>query len=41
MYKVGDIILYGSTGVCTVEGVEEKLLRGEKTPQLFYSLNFW
>ncbi len=38
MYKVGDMILYGRTGVCTVEGVEEKLLRGEKTPQLFYSL---
>lgn len=38
MYKAGDMILYGRTGVCIVEAVEEKLLRGEKEPQLFYSL---
>lgn len=38
MYKVGEKILYGRTGVCIVESIDEKLLRGESEPQFFYSL---
>ncbi len=38
MYKVGDMILYGRTGVCIVEEIQEKLLKGEREPQKFYSL---
>lgn len=38
MYSVGDLILYGRTGVCRVEEISERLLSGEKTPRLFYTL---
>jgi len=38
MYKVGDMILYGRTGVCVVEEIQEKLLKGEREPQSFYCL---
>lgn len=38
MYKAGEMILYGRTGVCIVEEVTEKLLKGEREPQFFYSL---
>lgn len=38
MYSIGELILYGRTGVCRVSGITEKRLPGEKTPQLFYTL---
>lgn len=38
MYKVGEKILYGRTGVCIVEDITEKRLRGEREPQFFYTL---
>lgn len=36
MYSVGELIIYGRTGVCRVEEITEKLLQGEKA--LFYTL---
>ncbi len=38
MFGVGELVLYGRTGVCRVAEIVEKTLPGEKTPQLFYNL---
>ena len=38
MYKPGDRILYGRTGVCTVEEIVERVPNGGREPRLFYSL---
>ena len=38
MFEVGELVLYGRTGVCRVAEIVEKTLPGEKTPQLFYNL---
>lgn len=38
MFAVGELVLYGRTGVCRVAEIVEKTLPGEKTPQLFYNL---
>lgn len=38
MYRVGDLILYGKTGICRVEGFEEKSLSHGEAPSLYYIL---
>ena len=38
LYAIGDLVLYGRTGVCEVEGIFEETLRGENAPRRFYSL---
>ena len=38
MYKCGDLLMYGRTGVCVVEDISEKTLKGEKEGRLFYTL---
>ncbi len=38
MYKLGDLIIYGRTGVCMVEDICSKRLSGEKEERLFYTL---
>lgn len=37
MYEVGDLILYGRTGVCRVEAINEVSARGGE-PSLYYTL---
>ena len=32
MYKVGELIFYGGTGVCRVEGIEERREKGVSRP---------
>lgn len=36
MYKIGEKIIYGKTGVCVVESIEEKTVPGGKRP--YYTL---
>lgn len=38
MYQVGDLILYGSTGVCKVADITTQELAGKDKKQLFYVL---
>ncbi|MBR1660625.1 MAG: hypothetical protein IJ705_09935 [Oscillospiraceae bacterium] len=38
MYAVGDLILYGRTGVCRVEEIDEPAPRGEEAARRFYRL---
>ena len=38
MYQVGDLILYGSTGVCKVADITTQELSGKDEKQLFYVL---
>lgn len=38
MFEVGELVLYGRTGVCRVAEIVDKTLPGEKTPQPFYTL---
>ncbi len=38
MYELGDLIIYGRTGVCVVEDICSKRLSGEKEDRLFYTL---
>ena len=38
MYSVGDLILYGRTGVCRVEGIDELASREAMEPERFYVL---
>lgn len=38
MYQVGDLILYGNTGVCKIEDITTKELPGTVRGQLFYKL---
>lgn len=38
MYQSGQLILYGKTGVCRVEGTVSRTIPGEKTARPFYSL---
>lgn len=38
MYRIGERILYGRTGVCLVEDIVGKRLSGEKEDRLFYTL---
>ena len=38
MYGIGDLILYGRTGVCKVEEIVEETPKGESIPRQFYSL---
>lgn len=38
MYQIGDMIHYGSTGVCRVENIKTQNLPGVKKDQLFYIL---
>ena len=39
MYKIGDLILYGSTGVCRVADIKKRSFNSEKkTEQLYYVL---
>jgi len=38
VYKIGEKILYGRTGVCVVEEIVSKRLSGEKEDRLFYTL---
>lgn len=38
MYSIGQLVLYGRTGVCRVEEICERVLPGDKTPHSFYTL---
>ena len=39
MYRIGDLILYGRTGVCRVEEINEEEVRGaDEEPRQFYTL---
>ncbi len=38
MFKVGDLVLYGTTGVCRVNEIKEKDLTGKGKTQLYYHL---
>ena len=38
MFKVGDLVLYGTTGVCRVSEIKEKDLTGKGKTQLYYHL---
>lgn len=38
MYEVGELILYGRTGVCRVEAINSVKLRGQPEEQLYYTL---
>jgi len=38
MYKIGEQIVYGSTGICTVLEIAPSKLRGSDPERLFYSL---
>ena len=38
VYAVGDLVMYGRTGVCKVEEIIEETYRGETEPRRFYSL---
>ena len=38
MYGIGDLILYGRTGVCKVEEIIEETPKGADGPRQFYSL---
>ena len=38
MYAIGDLILYGRTGVCRVEEIGEDTPRGSDGPQKYYTL---
>ena len=37
MYNVGDLVIYGNTGVCTVTAITEQSM-GEKESRLYYEL---
>ena len=37
MFKVDDVIVYGTQGVCRIEGMEEKTVGGTKRTTLFSS----
>lgn len=39
MYENGDLVVYGSTGVCRVEGVVKPYSHGADRDRLFYQLN--
>ena len=38
MYKVGDLIIYGSTGVCRIADITARNSKGVEQEQLFYVL---
>ncbi|MGN1002396.1 MAG: CarD family transcriptional regulator [Oscillospiraceae bacterium] len=38
MYQIGELILYGRTGVCRVEAINSVKLRGQAGEQLYYTL---
>ncbi|HBN86196.1 MAG TPA: CarD family transcriptional regulator, partial [Clostridiales bacterium] len=38
MYQVGDLIIYGNTGVCKVMEITTRALDGKHKEQLFYVL---
>ena len=38
MYEIGELIHYGSTGVCRVEDIKSRKFPGEKKGQLYYIL---
>lgn len=38
MYQIGDLILYGRTGVCRVEEIRDVSLQGVAEPQKYYAL---
>ena len=38
MYRIGDLIFYGRTGVCRVEEINEERVRGADKPRQFYTL---
>ena len=38
MYQIGDIIVYGGTGVCRVENVESQKTKGSEGPRQYYLL---
>lgn len=38
MYAVGDLIIYGSTGVCEIEKIESKAMPGSGESQLYYTI---
>ncbi len=38
MYQTGQLIVYGKTGVCRVEGTVSQTVPGEKAPRLYYTL---
>ena len=38
MYQIGDVVMYGMTGACRVEGITEQSLPGTTNEQLYYTL---
>jgi len=38
MYAVGDLIIYGNTGVCEIEKIESKAMPGSGESQLYYTI---
>ena len=38
MFQVGELVIYGNTGVCVVTGVSEQSLEGSRDTRLYYEL---